>query len=312
MKYNIKFLENSLICKRAFSFIELIIAMLVLTVLWIISLISYFSYVSIVRDSSKLVELDNIESSLFAYNMISWLYPEPSNGVNITYSWAIVWTQWTFWFTVSNIIWYSKGTIDPYTGNEYTYSVKNSRNEFSLAWVLEEHWSFLSRYNAYWITNAEEIWKKTWFAVVKWNYNWEVISISLNSVTNILALPSIISTDLSSLDLLNILDNNRLVYNNYTNLPASYYGSIYNLSSNINLASNNLIVYSWSISDLKNSYNQVLLLKDIYLSYSWSILWNTIPVSKLNKIDLFSENPSNNIKAYAYNFIYYKLKYLLE
>jgi hypothetical protein len=38
----------------------------------------------------------------------------------------------------------------------------------------------------------------------------------------ILAVPSIVSTNLLYTDLVNILDNNKLVLNGFENLPASY------------------------------------------------------------------------------------------
>ncbi len=312
MKNGIIIKSNIPFNKRWFTFTELIIVIMVITILWFISLASYTSYLSIVRDSARLEEMDNIETWLYSYNLISWFFPLPSNSLDITYSWSTVWKQWTFWSSVSSIIWYTNNTYDNYTQKEYTYSIKNTWTEFSLAWVLEEHSSILWWYSNNIKLYASEAKKKTWYALVKWNYNWLILSVFINETTNILALPSIVTSDLSNLDLEDILNNNKLVYTNNTNLPASYSGTFYNMNSDLDFSANNLIVFSGSVSDLKNTTNQIQLLRDIYLAYSWSILWDSIPISTLNNTDLFSENPSNYIKEKAYNMINFTLKYNLD
>lgn len=304
--------SKTLFNKSWFTFTELIIVIMVIAILSIISLSSYNSYIWIVRDSARLEEMNNIETWLHSYNMISWFYPLPSNSLDITYSWAIVWRQWTFWSSVSSMIWYSNNTYDQHTQKEYTYSIKNTWTEFSLVWVLEEHTSILWWYSNNKKLYANESKTKTWYAIVKWNYNWLILSVAFNDTTNILALPSIITSDISNLDLEYIIDNNKLVCNNNTNLPASYSGTVYNMNSNLDFSTNNLIVFSWSVNDLKNTSNQIKLLRDIYLAYSWSILWDSIAISTLNNTDLFSENPSNYIKEKAYNMVNYTLNYNLD
>lgn len=298
--------------KKGISVIELIIVITVIAILSVISLLSYKSYLVSVRDSSRLVELQNIETWLWSYVIRSWFYPDPTNWVNITYSWSELWKQWTFWDDVSNLVWYSKWVYDPLTKNQYTYSLKNSRREYSIAWVLEER-PWLVAYNKlHSQVSAAEKWKTKWIAIVKWNYNWELISIQLNWLTYVLALPSIVSSDLSSLDIVDILNNNNLVYNDYWNIPASYSWTKYSFDENIDFAPNNLLLYSWIVSDLRETYNQVWLLQNVRLAYSWSILWKSISVNRLDDTDLFSPEPSNKIKILACDLINFKLKYFVE
>jgi type II secretory pathway pseudopilin PulG len=298
--------------KQAFTLLELSLSMILIAILWVIWFNVYKSYIIIVRDSSRIVELENIETSLNSYVLKYWFYPDPSLWVNITYSGGLVWTQWIFDNNLSIIIWYSNNILDPLTKSEYTYSLKNSKREFSIAWVLENNVNFLS--NNPFISNvyAEWIWTKIGYSIVKWNYNGELLSVKANATNYVLALPSIVSTDLSSNELINILGNNKLVYNHYQNLPASYTWTVYNLDANLDFSAKNLIVYSWSINDLKTESNRIDLLKNSYNSYSWSILWKKITINRIDKDDLFSIEPGVEIKYFACDLINNKIKYLIE
>jgi hypothetical protein len=49
------------------------------------------------------------------------------------------------------------------------------------------------------------------------------------STTYLLAVPSIIASDLSIPNLIDIVSNKKLVYNGKKNLPANYNGSMFNV-----------------------------------------------------------------------------------
>lgn len=298
--------------KNAVTLVELILVISIIAILWIIWIITLSWYLVSVRDSTRIIELENIESSLESFVLKKWYYPSPNEWIDIFYSGWLVWTQWVFWNKVSNIIWYSNDVLDPLTKNSYTYSVKNSKREYSLAWVLEENAWLVSDTWLVPNTYASTIWTKKWTAIVAWNYNWELTTINNNWIDYILALPSIISSDLSSNELVDIITNNKLVYNDFENLPASYTWTVYNLSANIDFSANNLVVFSWSISKLKQSYNQVTLLQNLYFAYSWSIIWKNISVNKIESTDLFSPSPSSKISSLACDMINFKLKYFVE
>jgi hypothetical protein len=297
---------------KATTLIDLIVFFTLFAVVWIIAFLTYTSYLVSARDSKRLVELENISWSLWKYILNSWFYPVPDNSVEISYSWKTVWTQWVFWNNLSNIIWYSDDVLDPLTKNEYTYSVKNTKKEYSLAWVMEER-PWMVSYN--WIINkayADLDWKKEWSAIINWNYNWEILSIQLSWKSYVLALPSIISSDINNTELVDIIDNNKLVYNDYNNLPHSYRWTKFKVDNNLDFSANKLVVFSWSISDLKQTYNQVTLLQNLYEAYSWSILWEKISVNKLDKNELYSSDPWTQIKIMACDIVNFKLKYFVE
>lgn len=297
---------------KAFTFVELMITVTIIVFLLLTWLISFVSYLTTTRDFNRVMDFKNIESIMYSYSLKNWFFPNPSNPVDIFYSGWLVWTQWTYTNETSNIIWYSNNIRDPLTMNLYTYSVKNSRKEFSLAWVLEKKQSLA--FNDWIVSNtyAEEIWVIKWIALIIWNYNWELLSVKTGSTDYILALPSIVATDLSSNDLIDIINSNKLVYNNYENLPFSYSWSRYNLDANIDFSANDLVIFSWSINELKQTTNQVTLLQNLYNSYSWTIIWANLPITKISSVELFNPSPSTEIKSIACDIINFKLKFFTE
>ena len=67
-------------------------------------------------------------------------YPLPSNYIEITYSWSILWYQWTFWKTVVQYLWtINEVPIDPLTWNEYTYSLSGNKNFYEIWSISETH-----------------------------------------------------------------------------------------------------------------------------------------------------------------------------
>lgn len=298
--------------KKGVSIIELMISIFMVTILWVVWALSFVWYMSSLRDSSRIIELHNIDAVFRWFNLRSGYYPEPSDFSNITYSWTLVWKQWTYWDSVSDIVWYSRMIADPLTNSKYTYSVTNLRNEYSIAWVLESTPDIVYKNFFLKETFAERIWETEWIAFVVWDYNWEILPIAINGINNILTVPSIVSSDLSSTDLVDIINNKKLVYTNYGNLPESYKWTKFNLSDGIDFSANDLVVFSWSITELNKTDNQIALVRNVCDSYSWSLLWSTISISTIDKVDLFSVTPSKTIERIVCDFVNFKLKYLVE
>ena len=301
---------NLYLSRLWFTIVELIVTIALVIILAVVWFYAYTSYLVWVRDSARLVDLESIESAIGSYMFRSWFYPDPSEWQDVTYSWKTVWTQWTIWESLFDILQLNDDVVDPKTGSEYTYSIKNTRKEFSIAATMEE-----SPWLVSWLTPetyAAEPWTQVGYAVVQWNYNGEVVSVKLNFKNYILALPSIISSNLDSLDLMDILNNNYLVYHEYENLPASYKWSIFNLNGNHDFSPNDLIVYSWSVADLKQPYYQVKLLQNVYNSYSGSLLGNKIITNRIDGSDLFSAEPTSQVKTMACDLINFRVKYFVE
>jgi len=258
---------------KGFTFVELIVVISVLAVLWIIWFYTLTSNLESARDSSNITAMNNIKSTLVSYKVNKWYYPKPTNSTDIMYSWSVVWSQWTFGKDViEKVDWSEETIVDAYTKNEFTYSITSNKKEFQLAWVVENRNGDSISFNNLLIPGSFAATKNPATAVVIWDYNWNIITIDVLWISNILSIPSIIASDLSSNNLLDILNNNRLVHDWGTNLPASYASSIFKVNTWEKLAANNLIIFSWSLTNLKKEKNRLKLLLKMKKAYNWTLV----------------------------------------
>ena len=133
-------------------------------------------------------------------------------------------------------------------------------------------------------------WSKSWIAYVDWNYNAQVAKVVSWWVTYLLALPSIITSDVSDVDLINIINNNNLVYRWQANLPSSYTWTTFNLNWAPDLSLVNVIeVYSWST--LPSTWTWVLeFLTNLQEAYTWTDLTDTLDFRNIRELDLTSSD----------------------
>jgi prepilin-type N-terminal cleavage/methylation domain-containing protein len=78
---------------KAFTLVELIVALTILVILTVIATFSFISYSSSTRDTSRIIEFKNIEHSMYSYVMKTGFYPTPGEPVDVFYSGGLVWTQ---------------------------------------------------------------------------------------------------------------------------------------------------------------------------------------------------------------------------
>ena len=276
--------------KKWFTLIELIVVITVLAILWTIAFLSLQWYSRDSRNSLRIQDFSNINKSLEIFISLKWFYPEPTDMTDITYSWAVLWTQWNFWDkTVKNLDTFNKKPLDPLTNTEYTYSVTKLRNEYMLWWI-KESWDVVL--NIIPQTQATEKLR----ALTKWTYNWKLLKTSTWWVDYILAIPSIITTDTTNTNIEDILNNKELVYDDYNNLPKSYKDSWYEIKWWFDYTSTNLIAYSWSLQDLKDESE---LLKFVYWlkkAYVWTILQDKDEFISFKDLDIVNKKvKSKNI-----------------
>lgn len=284
--------------KSAFTLVELIVVITILAILWTIAFLAMQGYSANARDWVRTTDLANISKSLELYSLKTWNYPFPSTSVDITYSGWLAWKQWTFWTEPFNQVWnINKLPTDPLTWNEYTYSVTESKWEFQVAGVYE--WSLSKNKDI--VNKSYANWNISWLAKVTWTYNWVTLSVLSWATTFILAVPTIISWDISLLDLQTIVNNKKLVYSWFKNLPASYSGSQFKINNtSFNFIPNPLIVYSWNLNTLKTSEpTRIQLLKDIQTAYSWTILASDTNISWILAIPTNTVTPSSQTKTLA-------------
>lgn len=148
-------------CKQAFTFVELIIVMMIIVILSAIWFVQYISHVATARDTQRKSDIWQINSALNLYKQNRSNYWYPWNYFNITYSGTTVALQW---FINQNVRIDSLDQLplDPKTWWYYSFSVTNNKQEFLIAWTLENN--------------------KVNEAIVNWNYK----SISKNILPTIL------------------------------------------------------------------------------------------------------------------------------
>ncbi|MDD2565366.1 MAG: prepilin-type N-terminal cleavage/methylation domain-containing protein [Candidatus Gracilibacteria bacterium] len=123
-----------------FTLVELIVVIVILAILSTIAFLSFSSYSSSSRDSVRITDINSMKKSMELYLLKSGTYPEPDNGINITYSGGVIWTQGkagdTLFKKISSNL--SKKTIDPLTSNEYVYSLTANKKRIGIKSRLGE------------------------------------------------------------------------------------------------------------------------------------------------------------------------------
>lgn len=278
--------------KKAFTLIELIVVITILAILWTISFISFQWFTRDARNSKRIADINNINKALTFYVSERGTYPVPSNAQNISYSWATLWKQGTIGDSViANLGTLNKKPVDPLYDTEYTYSLTAYGNEFEI-WGISENKevAFSSPLiNQTYAASANAV------ALIKGNYNGKFVISERNPVEYIVAVPSIISSNISDADIETIVANNSLNYHGYFWAPHSYSWAI-DIENNFDYLNGELEVFSWSVyNDLKNGDNLYRLVDNLQKAYSGSII---NPYSW----DLWSEKAE--ILRYTWNVIW--------
>jgi prepilin-type N-terminal cleavage/methylation domain-containing protein len=282
---------------KAFTLVELIVVITILSVLATIAFVSFQWYVLSSRDSVRLSDIKNMWKIITIFQLKTGKYPIPNDNININYSWSIAWHQWVFWqnsYSDNLSMW--SVPLDPLTLLPYSYSVTNTRQEYQFASVLE--WDISK------ITNSTFAWDQIVKAYVIWDYNKAFLKVVANSTTYILWLPSIITSDISDVDLVNILNSEKLVYNWYNNLPASYSWSIFNINPNdwFDFVADDLVLFEWNISELEdNQAKRIEFFNKLQSYYSDTNISTKNNINKILLVDNSSDIKTNNYAAKILN-----------
>ncbi len=267
---------------KAFTLVELIVVISILIILGTIAFISMQNYTKTSRDSVRLSDMSRIKTSLELFQIEAAKYPDPDGSITISYSGSTAWTQWEFWqIGFQSVDKLDILPVDPLTEKQYDYSVTNTKKEYQLAWVMETDEYSLNM-------NTANAWTEIGTLNVTWNYNGEIIKVQSGTTTYVLAVPSIITS--SWTDLTDIIANDKLAYDGYSNLPASYstdgtFKQIWETTPLNLVQSSNMVIYSWDLSDLAtDTTKQQTMLSNLKSAYSWTdIAWEA-NISRLTNI----------------------------
>jgi len=240
--------------KTWFTLVELLVVITLLTILWTIAFIYFESSLAESRDAKREWDMLQIVTTLELYETENSEFPEPFDATNITYSWsAVAWKQGTFWESTTRDlkVFWSEIPVDPLHKNEYAYSVTARNDEYQIAAIKEtleqEEGIWELAFSLLWEAQAASI--ET--AYVLWDYNGFMVKAREWWVEYFIATPSIISNDITNPDVIDIVTNQKLVYNEFFNLPHSYIDYM-DVDGWFNFNVSDPIVFSWSSSELKS------------------------------------------------------------
>lgn len=291
----------------AFTLLELIITV---TLLVILMTIWFIMFIWMLKDSRDSVRIDTLWSMNFALETFwveKWYYPTPDNAKIVAYSWSALWYQWTFWDDTFQLVWIiNKKPVDPMTQSEYAYSVLNNKKAIELWTVIE--WDNIARLNVTPKTYAVEIWSVLARSYVKWNYNWQVLRTTIWDRVYVISMPTIITNNLSSSNIDDVINNKNLSYKWYFNLPESYSWTIFNINWWFDYTPNLLVIYTWSLDDLKYlKEERIKLLSRLQDSYRWTLLDWDKALSALMRADIDLSNPTQVAYELSNNLVWNKL-----
>jgi len=306
--------KNSMktITKQAITIVELIVVITILAVLWTISFLSFQSYTLHSRDVVRISDLNNIKSTLEYAQLELGVYALPDNSTDITFSWTTIWTQWIFWKRAqTQTKRLDKVPLDPLTQNEYTFSITANKTEYEL-WAMIESSDSLShntpQYNQT-LNNTFADWDER-VSYILWNYNWQVLKTSTWWFDYVLAVPTLIASDLTSTDITQIISNKKLAVKWSRNLPSSY-GNQTTPEDAEDLQfvnSSDIIAYKWKFSDLQTLQSErVTLASNIQKAYSWTLIATQWDISPVTSIVINTTSPSTQTKKVADETVVYRL-----
>ncbi|MDD3302205.1 MAG: InlB B-repeat-containing protein [Candidatus Gracilibacteria bacterium] len=278
----IKYLKNH---KIAFTLVELIVTIVILAILGTIAFISFQGYSKNARDTQRIADINHVEKSLGLFVVNTGFYPIPDKSKDITYMGGTAWIEGTLGDTVlKNIDKVSKTPLDPLTLNEYTYSITPSKTEYQIGAISEV--GGLAMINK---TYAADLSKAV--AYIKGNYNEKITRVHSGNTNLILAMPSIVITDITDPKLENILPKKILVFNNYGNIPHSY-NPAGTLTGELDYNPTNLVVYSGTTIDLTSNSDKIAFVTNLQDAYSGTFVESNASYTELMNIDPGSDSNS--------------------
>ncbi len=292
--------------KSAFTLVELLVVITIVSILTTIWALYLFDSFWNSRDSARKSSFEIMGTNLELYYSEESHYPMPDDSLDIVYNWWVAWSQWVFGLEVGKKIRNFGQDIpqDPLFQNYYSYSVTNNESEYQIAALLEgleedsDVWSLslISNTNA-----AIET------AFVQWNYNEVMLRVKEESWDyTFIAAPSIIASNLSSTWVTDIITGQKLVYDEFFNLPASYSGYL-DTDNGFNFNVSDPIIFSWSLNDLRTQDGMNNFLEKLQYIYSvtptesFDRYISFIEKDGISKIKTFLEKNFKVSFSYAFN-----------
>jgi len=163
---------------KAFTLVELIVVITILAILWTIAFISLQWYSRDARDSTRIADINSINTQLELFVIKTWTLPIPENNIELVSSWITIWYQWYADKNTLNILKVFNWWLDPVDQSPYTYRINASKKAYQIMWFLENWnqsaYNFLPQANA--ATNLTNR-----FPFSKWNELWILLEQTTNN-----------------------------------------------------------------------------------------------------------------------------------
>ena len=121
---------------KAFTFVELIVVMLIIAILSTIWLVVFQWYSRDTRDAARMSDLEKIREWLELYSLNESKVPFPEDSVLITAGGKTIQSQWTITDLNLSLIWFQGSWTDPKDDTYYVYT--SDEKDFQLMWLLEQ------------------------------------------------------------------------------------------------------------------------------------------------------------------------------
>ncbi len=235
-----------------FTLVELVITMTIVAITSTLATVYFFQNFSDSRDAWRITDIDTISKNLDIFYTKRNVYPNPDKPRDVTYSGSVAWTQWVFWERVNHNIWvFGKDyPTDPlYDDIEYTYSITNNATEYQVGGMIENIQDVDAFDDIAWLV-VPRAHASIPTAYVRWNYNELMVRIPVWDDFHYIASPSIITSDFSSPDIIDIITQTRLVYDQFYNIPEVYNG-VLDTNGGFDFNVSDPVVFSGSTLELK-------------------------------------------------------------
>ena len=176
--------------QKAFTLIELIVAITILIILSTIWFIWYGSQLPIIRDANRISNLAGISEWLEIYRT-KYNLPMAENSIEIQSNGTLVAYQWYVWENILSAIDFTDTWKDPRNDMYYSYYLTVNKTYFQLMWFLEEESSLkTTQIDLFNKTNAVNIDYSERFPTVDWNslgiltWTWDNLNIPVQELVD--------------------------------------------------------------------------------------------------------------------------------
>jgi prepilin-type N-terminal cleavage/methylation domain-containing protein len=208
--------------KQWFTLVELIVVITILAILWTIAFISLQWFARESRNSARVSDVATIRSALSFYSTENSRYPDPDNAQIISYSWAGLWKQWSFWEKARIELWrISKDILDPALNTSMDYGVLEVRSDYQISTIYE-----VASVNIPWIESVYAADNSSFISQVEWTYDSYDLNARVWWDCNLITIPSLLLNEIPTWWELLVWNSYEFAYNDSQNLPRNVYNSV--------------------------------------------------------------------------------------